>query len=81
MSMSGIGVLVFLGLLLLSGFRIADQYQWAGVFRLGKYRRATGPGLYYLIPFIEIPFIERRLAHRHAHSDHRGRAAGSDRQR
>lgn len=41
------------GLILLSGFRIANQYERAVVFRLGKYQRTAGPGLYYLIPFID----------------------------
>ncbi|MEJ0094375.1 MAG: SPFH domain-containing protein [Methylocella sp.] len=53
MSDTFIGVLGFLGLILLSGFRIANQYQRAVVFQLGKYVRTAGPGLYYLIPFIE----------------------------
>jgi regulator of protease activity HflC (stomatin/prohibitin superfamily) len=41
------------GLFLLSGFRIANQYERAVVFRLGKYQRTAGPGLYYLIPLID----------------------------
>ncbi|MGA2638777.1 SPFH domain-containing protein [Methylocella sp.] len=45
--------LAIAGLILLSGFRIANQYERAVVFRLGKYRRTAGPGLYYLIPFID----------------------------
>ena len=39
--------------LLLSGFRIAAQYQRAVVFRLGRYRTTKGPGLYWIIPLIE----------------------------
>jgi regulator of protease activity HflC (stomatin/prohibitin superfamily) len=39
--------------LLLSGFRIAQEYQRAIVFRLGRYQATKGPGLYWLIPFIE----------------------------
>ncbi len=45
--------LAIAGLILLSGFRIANQYERAVVFRLGKYQRTAGPGLYYLIPFID----------------------------
>ena len=45
--------LAIAGLILLSGFRIANQYERAVVFRLGEYRRTAGPGLYYLIPFID----------------------------
>jgi regulator of protease activity HflC (stomatin/prohibitin superfamily) len=40
-------------LIVLSGFRIANQYQRAVVFRLGKYRGIRGPGLYWIIPLIE----------------------------
>src|ERR1700677_2422236 len=40
-------------LILLSGIRIAQQYDRGVVFRLGWYVGIRGPGLYYLIPFIE----------------------------
>jgi regulator of protease activity HflC (stomatin/prohibitin superfamily) len=33
--------------------KIATQYERASVFRLGRYVRTAGPGLYFLIPFIE----------------------------
>jgi regulator of protease activity HflC (stomatin/prohibitin superfamily) len=48
--------LIFLavaGFILLSGLRIANQYERAVVFRLGKYQRTAGPGLYYLIPIFD----------------------------
>jgi regulator of protease activity HflC (stomatin/prohibitin superfamily) len=45
-------LIVILGLLS-SGFRIAQEYQKAVVFRLGRLVGARGPGLYYLVPFIE----------------------------
>ncbi len=45
--------LAIAGLILLSGFRIANQYERAVVFRLGKYQRTAGPGLYYLVPFVD----------------------------
>jgi regulator of protease activity HflC (stomatin/prohibitin superfamily) len=40
-------------LILLSGIRIAQQYQRGVVFRLGLFTGVRGPGIYYLIPFIE----------------------------
>src|SRR5260221_7805376 len=40
-------------LLLLSGFRIAQQYERGVVFRLGWFMKVKGPGLYWLIPLIE----------------------------
>lgn len=39
--------------LALSGIRIAQEYQRAVVFRLGRYHSVRGPGLYYNIPLIE----------------------------
>jgi len=40
-------------LLLLSGLRIAQEYQRAIVFRLGRFQGIRGPGLYWIIPIIE----------------------------
>jgi regulator of protease activity HflC (stomatin/prohibitin superfamily) len=37
----------------LAGMRIANQYQRAVVFRLGRYQGTRGPGLYWIIPLIE----------------------------
>jgi len=37
-------------LVLLSGLRIAREYQRAIVFRLGRYAGQRGPGLFCLIP-------------------------------
>jgi len=39
--------------LLASGFRIAQEYQRAIVFRLGRFQTVKGPGLYWIIPLIE----------------------------
>jgi len=39
--------------ILLSGFRIAQEYQRAVVFRLGRFQAIKGPGLYWIIPLIE----------------------------
>jgi hypothetical protein len=50
-------IITFLAILvllfLLTGLRIANQYERAVIFRLGKYARTSGPGLYLLIPLIE----------------------------
>lgn len=45
-----IGLIV---LFLLSGIRIAQEYQRSVVFRLGRYAGIRGPGLFYIIPIIE----------------------------
>src|SRR3954471_15445751 len=48
-----LGALVLVAVVL-SGVRIAQEYQRAVVFRLGRYHSVRGPGLYYNIPlFIE----------------------------
>ncbi|GAB4093447.1 slipin family protein [Flaviaesturariibacter terrae] len=46
-------ILLILFVLALSGFRIAQEYQRAIVFRLGRFQATKGPGLYWIIPFIE----------------------------
>src|SRR5262245_12095424 len=47
-------VVVAVGVVLLfASARIANQYQRAVVFRLGKFNRVSGPGLYFLIPLVE----------------------------
>ena len=51
--MVGLIVAAALLALALSGIRIAQEYERAVVFRLGRIRPARGPGLYYLIPLIE----------------------------
>jgi regulator of protease activity HflC (stomatin/prohibitin superfamily) len=42
-----VGVIVFLGF---TGFRVAQQYERALVFRFGKYTGTRGPGLFWIIP-------------------------------
>jgi regulator of protease activity HflC (stomatin/prohibitin superfamily) len=39
--------------LALSGLRIAQEYERAVVFRLGRYHSVRGPGLYYNLPLLE----------------------------
>jgi regulator of protease activity HflC (stomatin/prohibitin superfamily) len=45
--------LVVILLIVLAGVRIANQYERAVVFRLGRYLATRGPGLYWIIPLIE----------------------------
>jgi regulator of protease activity HflC (stomatin/prohibitin superfamily) len=52
MSSTILAILVLLAIGLM-GLRIANQYQRAVVFRLGRYMRTSGPGLYWIIPLIE----------------------------
>src|SRR5215470_3134328 len=45
-----VAALVLIGL---GGLRVANQYERAVVFRLGRYQRTSGPGLYWIIPALE----------------------------
>ena len=36
--------------LLLSGLRVAQEYQRGAIFRLGHFRGTRGPGLYWIVP-------------------------------
>src|ERR1700749_2415049 len=38
---------------LISSIRIANQYERSVVFRLGRFNRTAGPGLYFVWPIIE----------------------------
>jgi regulator of protease activity HflC (stomatin/prohibitin superfamily) len=40
-------------ILLFKSLRVANQYERSVVFRLGKFNRTAGPGLYLIWPFIE----------------------------
>jgi regulator of protease activity HflC (stomatin/prohibitin superfamily) len=43
-------IVILAVVILLSGFRIAQEYERGVVFRLGRYRGLRGPGLYWIIP-------------------------------
>ena len=44
---------LFLLLFFISGLRVLQEYERAIVFRLGRYTRIAGPGLYWLFPVLE----------------------------
>ena len=46
-------ILIAVVILAISGFRIAQEYERAIVFRLGRYQNTKGPGLYWIVPFID----------------------------
>jgi len=56
-------VLVILGLLALLGIKIANQWEKMVVLRLGRFLALKGPGLFFIIPFIDtIPYrIDTRV--------------------
>src|SRR4030067_2959818 len=46
-----------LAVLLLIAFRVARQWQKAVILRLGRYEGLKGPGLFYILPFIDtVPY-------------------------
>jgi regulator of protease activity HflC (stomatin/prohibitin superfamily) len=49
----GLGVLVVLLVLVVSGLKVLREYERAVVFRLGRLVASRGPGLIYVIPGIE----------------------------
>jgi regulator of protease activity HflC (stomatin/prohibitin superfamily) len=51
--MSLFAILLVVVVFFLLGIRIAQEYERAIVFRLGRFTGARGPGLYWIIPFIE----------------------------
>jgi len=49
-----LGIIAIVALVLVvMGVRIAQEYERAIVFRLGRYHATKGPGLYFIIPFID----------------------------
>ncbi|MHA1865143.1 MAG: slipin family protein [Candidatus Heimdallarchaeaceae archaeon] len=46
-------LLVVIGLFLISGIKLAYEYERLVIFRLGKYVRTIGPGLVYVVPILE----------------------------
>src|SRR3954464_6295185 len=56
-------VAAVVALIVLGGLRIANQYERAVVFRLGRYQDTRGPGLYWIIPLIEWQYtIDLRIS-------------------
>ena len=46
-------IVVAIVVLLLMTVRVCNQYQRAVIFFLGRYSRTSGPGLYFMLPFLE----------------------------
>ena len=46
-------IIVIVAIILLRSIRVANQYERSVVFRLGKYNRTAGPGLYLVLPIVE----------------------------
>ena len=47
---------------IVSGIRVAAQWEKGVVLRLGKFQRVKGPGILYIVPFIDnVRFVDLRL--------------------
>jgi len=54
----GIIVVIFIVIILASGIRVIREWERAPVLRLGRFTGMKGPGIFYIIPFIDrIPSI------------------------
>ena len=40
-------------IIILTGFRIEQEYQRGIIFRIGRYKKVKGPGLYWIIPILD----------------------------
>jgi regulator of protease activity HflC (stomatin/prohibitin superfamily) len=60
---AGIIVGVFIGLILMQSPKIARQWERGVVLRLGKYQGLRGPGLFWIVPFIDTvtAWIDQRV--------------------
>lgn len=45
-------IIVFIGIVI-SGIKIDKEYQRSVVFRLGRFYKVKGPGIYWIIPFVD----------------------------
>jgi regulator of protease activity HflC (stomatin/prohibitin superfamily) len=52
MSLTQLLLIIAIGFFLM-GIRIVNEYVRSVVFRLGRYNRVAGPGIYWIIPFFE----------------------------
>lgn len=56
------GVLFGTAIIFIRGVRVAAQWEKGVLLRLGKYRGLKGPGILYVVPFIDsIQFVDLRL--------------------
>lgn len=48
-----LAIIAFVLLIVIRSIRVANQYERGVVFRLGKFNRTAGPGIYLVVPFLE----------------------------
>jgi regulator of protease activity HflC (stomatin/prohibitin superfamily) len=51
------------GVYLLYGIRVADQWERVAVLRFGKYRGMAGPGMFHMIPIVDVAagYVDQRV--------------------
>jgi len=56
-------VFLLIGLYLLYAIRVADQWERVAVLRFGKYRGLTGPGMFHMIPIVDVAtrYVDQRV--------------------
>jgi regulator of protease activity HflC (stomatin/prohibitin superfamily) len=55
---AGLILLLFVIIIVASGIRVIKEWERAPVLRLGRYTGLKGPGIFYIIPFVDrIPNI------------------------
>ncbi|HTS64778.1 MAG TPA: slipin family protein [Candidatus Acidoferrales bacterium] len=54
---------LLVGLYLLFSIRVADQWERVAVLRFGKYRGLSGPGMFHVIPIVDVParYVDQRV--------------------
>ena len=60
---AGLGLGFFLGLVVAQSPKVAQQWERAIVLRLGRYVGMQGPGLFWVVPFLEVvsSWIDQRV--------------------
>lgn len=51
--MTTLPIVIIILALLLSGFKIDKEYQRSVIFRLGRFHKVKGPGMYWIIPLVD----------------------------
>src|SRR5262245_34584024 len=54
---------LLIGLYLLYSIRVADQWERVAVLRFGKYRGLAGPGMFHMIPIVDVAarYVDQRV--------------------
>src|SRR5262249_43186814 len=58
-----LAAMLLIGLYLLYSIRVADQWERVAVLRFGKYRGLSGPGMFHMIPVVDVAtrYVDQRV--------------------